>query len=68
MSLKVFFTSIYGFLPHLLFHSSIHATFRLTYEKHKGLCGTFLKHSKRHYQGSLKTTVRSFLSLINNKL
>ena len=65
MSLKVFFTSIHGFLPHLLFRSSIHATFRLTYEKHKGLCGTCLKHGKRHYQGALKTTVSKIISLSN---
>ena len=35
MPLKVFYTSIKGFLPHQLFHPSIHTTFRLTYETSK---------------------------------
>ena len=35
MSVKVFYTSIYGFLPHQLSRPSVHAVFRLTYEKHE---------------------------------
>ena len=43
MSLKVFCTSIHGFLPRQLSHPSIHATFRLTYETSKRTVGYMLK-------------------------
>ena len=50
MSLTVFDTSIYGFLPYQLSRSSIQATFRLTREKHET--------SKRIVRYMFKVTVR----------
>ena len=50
MSLKVFSTSIHGFLPHQLPRPIIHATFRLTYDKHET--------SERTVQYMLKVIVR----------
>ena len=50
MSLKVFYTSIHGFLPYQLSLPSIHTTFSFIYEKHET--------SKRTLWYMLKAIVR----------
>ena len=69
MSLNVFYTSIHGFLPHQLSRPSIHATFRLTYEKHGNVqkdCAVHAQsHSKKHYQVSLKRPLSKTILLCN---
>ena len=42
MALKVLYTYIHGFLPHQLFHLSIHPTFRLAHEKHETSKGLYM--------------------------
>ena len=57
MPLKVLYTYIHGFLPHQLFHLSIHPTFRLTHEnmkRPKDYVVLAQIQGKRHYLASLK--------------
>ena len=66
MSVKVFYTSIHGFLPHQLSRPSIHTTLRLTDGEHKTSQRTvrhMTKVSKRHYLSSLKITVSKTISV-----
>ena len=65
MSLKVFYTSIYGFVPYQLSRPSIQATFRLTHKKHETSKRTAQSHRKRHYQPSLETTLSKIISFAN---